>query len=85
MKRYDAAGHLRRQVHELQKIVGFMALVLEDAAHIQDTLREKITDEQPLTFSTSGVRFILASNSTHWRKLAAEYTERAQKSDEATR
>lgn len=80
----DTIERQRRQIAELESVIKSFHAIMEDAAHNQDILREKITDEQPLTFSTSGVRFVLNSNAHHWRKLAVEYTERAKNAAEAT-
>ena len=68
-------ARLQAQIRELETVITNFHALVENAAHIQDILREGPALADDLM---GGVRFVLESNAKHWRTLAAEYAERAK-------
>ena len=66
---------LQAQIRELETVITNFHALVENAAHIQDLLREGPALADDLM---CGVRVVLESNARRWRTLAAEYAERAK-------
>lgn len=74
MPRYDAEGHLRRQVRELESIIASFYAMVEQKATTLDLVSDHDVMAGPEMF---GVRSLLVMEAKHARQLATEYADRA--------